>query len=183
MTRILLSRLNGVFLMLLGLLAIAIQSSLFSTWPLTYIKPDAALWLVMWFALRRPFIEGGILTLVMAYFQELHSSAPSGVLLAKYLFIYLGTAGANQVLVIPNFESFAMVTGVTAALSQWFQLLILALLGVFTDSSTGWGWKGALILTLPQAAIQAGLSIWIYPTLERFDLLTYKQARPEMELL
>lgn len=182
MTRILLSRLNGTILLLLGLIAISIQGSLFSSWPLNYIKPDSILWLVLWFALRRSFIEGGILTLILAYFEELHSAAPSGILLAKYLFVYLATAGANQVLVIPNFESYSMVTGVMSALSQWFQLLLLALLGVFADSGTGWGWKGALILTLPQAAIQAGLSIWVYPALERFDLLTYKQARPEMEL-
>ena len=65
MTRLLLRSLNSPALVLLALLGIAIQTSLFSFWPLSYVQPDIVLLLVIWCALRRQFFEGGVITLIV----------------------------------------------------------------------------------------------------------------------
>ena len=48
MTRILLRFFNAPGLILLTLLGMAVQTSLFSFWPLTYLQPDVVLLVVIW---------------------------------------------------------------------------------------------------------------------------------------
>lgn len=182
MNRIILRFLNPPLFILLGTFAIAIQTSLFAPWPLSPFKPDPVLWLVIWCALRRPFIEGGILVLLLGNILEIHSSAPRGLPIALYMAVFLAVAGANRLLVIPNFKSYATVTTIAHALGHLFGIALLGFLGAFTGSGTGWGWKTALFLVLPRSAIEGALSIWIYPWLEKFDTATYKIARSELDI-
>lgn len=182
MNRILLRFFNPVFLLLIGMLLVAIQSSLFARWPLNYLRPDPVLLLVVWCALRRPLIEGGILVLLLARTQELHSAIPSGVAMSAHMAVYLGVALANQVLVVPNFRSYARMTAIAYILGHISALVLLGLLGTFAGTGGGWGWKSSLIWIFPQAVVEGALALWAFPWLERFDIVTYKVAQPELEL-
>lgn len=182
MNRLLLRFFNAPLFVFLGLFAVAVQTSLFAPWPLSPFKPDPLLWLVVWCALRRSFIEGGIITLLLGHIQELHSASPSGLSIAMYMAVFFGVSGANRLLVIPNFRSYATVTAIAHAGGHAFAIAIMGALGAFAGSGTGWGWKTALFLVLPRSAIEGALSIWIYPLLEKFDVATHKLARAELEL-
>ena len=59
MTRIILKALNAPLLIIFVSIGIALQSSLFSSWPLVYFQPDIVLIAVVWCGLRRSFTEGG----------------------------------------------------------------------------------------------------------------------------
>ena len=72
MTRLILRALNAPLLLLLVTLGVAALSSLFTEYPLIYLQPNLVLIAVIWCALRRPFIEGGILTLIIAENAEIH---------------------------------------------------------------------------------------------------------------
>src|SRR4051812_44363716 len=98
MIRILLIALNAPAIVLLVSFAIALQTSLFASYPLYFIQPDAILLVVIWCALRRNFTEGGILTLILANIGEIHSSAPQGLMMICYMMIYLIVRGSSKVL-------------------------------------------------------------------------------------
>src|SRR5262245_36686835 len=101
MTRILLRYLNFPALVLLVILGVAIQTSLFASYPFLYLQPDFVLLAVMWCALHRGFSEGGALTLIFAEIAEAHSAAPQGIFLASYMAIYLLVRFAARFVVIP----------------------------------------------------------------------------------
>ncbi len=90
MRSILLRFLNAPFFVLIVAAAIAVQSTLFNSYPLWYFQPDLVLIAVIWCALRRTLTEGGLLTLVFALIVETHSSSPAGFFLCVYMALFLG---------------------------------------------------------------------------------------------
>ncbi len=181
MKRLMLQRLNGALLVLVALWASAIQSSLFGLWPISLLKPDVLLWAVVWCALRRPFIEGGILALVLSQVEELHSSEPSGLAFVTNMAVFLGTHFANRVLVIPTLRSYATVTAIGFVAKKIFALTLLSLLGAYAGSTLG-AWKETVFWIVPRAAWEAFLGFWVFQGLEWFDLATFKSERSEVGL-
>ncbi|MGZ3687961.1 MAG: hypothetical protein ACXWPM_05460 [Bdellovibrionota bacterium] len=177
MTRIILRLLNGPALILIMAIAIALQTSLFVSWPLSYFQPDLVLLAVIWFAMRRGFIEGGILTLIIANLAESHSGAINGIFLITYMLVFLGVRLANKLLVIPGLSSYAMVTLFAAIGWRLSGLGVLHLLGKSVNQ-----WRHTLIFLFPGAVLEALIAFWAYPLLEKLDLLTFKQVRPEQIL-
>ena len=57
MTRMLLRLLNAPAFVLLFLIGMAIQTSLFASYPLNYFQPDVILIATIWVALRRGFVN------------------------------------------------------------------------------------------------------------------------------
>mgnify|MGYP000443934747 CR=1 FL=1 len=174
MTRILLRALNGPILISFVIVAIALQSSLFSSWPLSYLQPDVVLLVTIWCALRRSFVEGGIITLLIADIGEIHSAAPQGLYLVSYMVIFLLMRAACRFLVIPSLFSYAILTLLSSVLWKLIGLLMLYLLGVSANQ-----WKHTLTFLFVGAAVEGVISIWIYRWLDRFDWLTFKHARAE----
>lgn len=177
MTSIILRALNPLFLALIALIGIAIQTSLFNLWPLNYVEPDFILLLILWCALRRNFIEGGILTLIFGHFSEIHSASPSGLLLLSYMLIYLAVKGLAQLLVIPDLASYVVLTLLT---SVTFKLVNTTLLQMLAPTLTPW--KNTLVLLFPGAAVAGLLSIGVFPQLEKLDLITCKRMKAEESL-
>ena len=110
MIRLILRALNGPFLILFVAMGIAIQSSLFASWPLLYFQPDVVLLVVVWCALRRNFTEGGVITLIVAEMSEIHSATPQGLYLISFMTVFLLVRSASRFLVIPSLFSYAMLT-------------------------------------------------------------------------
>jgi hypothetical protein len=129
MTRILLRFFNFPGLILLTVLAIAVQTSLFSFWPLNYLQPDVVLLVVVWMALKRGFFEGGALTLIISDFAELHSASPQGLLMIGYMTVFLAMRGLSRLIVIPNVISLVMVTLFVSLFWKLECLGVLHLLG------------------------------------------------------
>jgi hypothetical protein len=172
MTRLLLRALNAPALLLLVAIGVAIQTSLFASYPFLYLQPDAVLLGVIWCALRRGFIEGGILTLVMANVAEVHSASPQGVFLIAYMAVYLCVRVSARVFVMPGLVSLVLVTLASSVFWKLACLGILHLLGV-----AGSQWRHTLALLFPGAVMEGAVAIWVYKWLEKFDWATYKSAR------
>ncbi len=174
MTRIILRTLNTPLLLLFVIVGIALQSSLFSSWPLLYFQPDIALLIVIWCALKRGFEEGGIVTLIISEICEIHSAAPQGLYLVSYMVIYLLVRASSRFFVIPSLFSFSMVTLISSMVWKLVGLLILYFLGASANQ-----WRHTLTFLFLGAAIEATFSIWVCQWLEKFDWITFKNARAE----
>jgi hypothetical protein len=174
MTRILLRFFNLPGLILLTLLGMAVQTSLFSFWPLTYLQPDIFLLVVIWMALKRGLFEGGVLVLIVSDFAELHSAAPQGMLMLCYMTVFLGMRGLARLIVIPNLHSLIMVTLFVSVFWKLECLLVLHLLGAGANQ-----WRHTLLYLFPGAIIEGLLSVWIYRLLDHYDRATFKHVRKE----
>jgi len=174
MTRIILRALNGPILVLLIAIGIAIQSSLFASWPLLYFQPDVVLLTVIWCALRRGFGEGGLITLIISNICEIHSAAPQGLYMICYMAIFLLVRASSRLLVIPTLLSYAVLTIMSSITWKIIELFVLYLLGVSTNQ-----WRHTLTFLLIGAAVEGAFSLWIYRWLEKFDWVTFKNARAE----
>lgn len=169
MRNLLLRFLNAPLLVLIVAGAVAIQSTLFNSYPLWYFQPDFVLIAVIWCALRRTLTEGGILVLIFASIVETHSSAPAGFFLCVYMAIFLGIRVFSRFFVISQFASLLAVTTASAAI---WKILVLVFLGVL-------GRAGAqlyhfLITVLPFAGVEGLVGFWAYKLLDAFDRRTTK---------
>jgi hypothetical protein len=176
MTRLFLRALNAPALVILAALGVALQTSLFATWPLQYLEPDLVLLVVVWCGLHRDFTEGGILTLIIAELAELHSAAPQGHFLILYMSIYLLIRGASRILVLPGVSSLVLLTIAVSLYFKFASLLLLKALG-----SPAIPWKKTLLLALPTATIEGLAGGWVFKWLEHFDIVTFKDPRAERE--
>ncbi len=174
MTRIILRALNGPILVCFIILGVALQSSLFSSWPLFYLQPDLVLLAVFWCAFRRSFGEGGIITLIVSNISEIHSAAPQGLYLISYMIVYLSMRAASRFFVVPTLFSYAMLTLLSSIIWKMVGLFVLYLLGASANQ-----WRHTLTFLLIGSAVQAVVSLWVYRWLEKFDWYTFKNARAE----
>ncbi len=172
MIRLVLRALNAPLLLLLCILGIALQTSLFSFYPLLYLQPDIVLLVVIWCALRRSFFEGGILTLLLADFAELHSAAPQGCFLLAYILIFLGVRAFAQYMVISDLAGLVSLSMGASIAWKLICYEILNLLGAAENQ-----WRHTAALLLPGAVMVGVIAIWIFRWLEKFDWVTYKNAR------
>jgi hypothetical protein len=172
MNRMILRALNTPLLLLMVMLGIALQTSLFYSYPLLYLQPDIVLLAVIWCGLRRTFLEGGILTLILGNIAEIHSGVPQGIFLTSYMIIYLAIRGFAQVALIPRLSTLILITLISSV--AW-KLLNLGMLH-FLDLSAN-QWKHTIALIFPGAVMQGIIGVWVYRFLERYDWVTYKDPR------
>lgn len=177
MTRLLLRALNAPILILFVAFGIALQSSLFTSWPLSYLQPDVVLLVVIWCALRRGFGEGGLITLVISEIAELHSAAPQGLFMITYMAIFLSVRFASRFVVIPSLFSLAMITLVSSVVWKLFNLIVLSLLGTGTNQL-----RHTFTFLFLGAAVEGIFSLWIFKVLDRFDWITFKNHRAHQVL-
>lgn len=172
MTRIFLRYFNAPGLILLAIAAIAVQTSLFNIYPFIYLQPDLILLFVLWVALKREFIEGGILTLILAQLAEIHSSAPAGMYFTTYMLIYLIVKGLARYIMIASLTS---MLGLTLFASIFWKLSGLGLLHLLGLSDNQW--RHTLALLLPGAVMEVVVATWVYRWLDRYDWKTFKDPR------
>src|SRR4051812_24788389 len=140
---------NGPALILLVMLGVALQTSLFNSYPLMYLQPDLVIIAVIWCALRRDFFEGGVLTLIFARIAELHSSAPAGVFLITYMSVYLLGRLTNKLFVTPTPQALVMMTMGASIFWKAEYMGVLHALGASHNQ-----WRHAIVL-LPFGAVMA----------------------------
>jgi hypothetical protein len=172
MRSILLRFLNAPFFVLIVAAAVAVQSTLFNSYPLWYFQPDLVLIAVIWCALRRTLTEGGLLTLVFAMIVETHSSSPAGFFLCVYMTIFLGIRAFSRFFVISQFASLLIVTIASAVV---WKILVLVVLG--TMDRAGAQLYHFFITVLPFAGMEGLMGYWAYKLLDSFDRATTKSER------
>jgi len=169
MRSLILRALNAPFFVLLVAIAIAVQSSLFNSYPLWYFQPDLVLIAVIWCALRRTLTEGGILVLIFSLLVETHSSSPAGLFMCIYMAIFLGIRVFSRFFVISQFASLLIVT-IGAAIA--WKILVLAILIPYGRASAQL--FHTLITILPFAGIEGLMGYWLFRALDLFDRSTTK---------
>jgi hypothetical protein len=174
MSRMMLRFLNAPTLILLTAIAVAIQTSLFAAWPLRLFEPDIVLLIVLWCSMNRDFTEGGIITLIVAEIAELHSAAPQGVLLITYMLVYLTFRGASKIFVLATDDGMVRV-------SAWSSILWRVILGIvlYLLAPNRSSWHHLILFMVPAALIQAGVGLWVFKWLEKFDIATFKNTSSE----
>lgn len=163
---------NIPILMALVLVGIGLQTSFFSFYPFNYLQPDLILFLVIWMAFKRSWLEGGVLTLIFAEIAEAHSTGTRGLFYITYMSIFMILRIMNKLLLFRNFQSLIGVTLFSSVFWKLASLAILYFLGYGAQQ-----WKHTLSLLLPGALMQGVLGIWIYRMLERIDWITMKDPR------
>jgi hypothetical protein len=171
--RLILRFLNFPILLLLTAIAIAIQTSLFAEWPLRFFQPNIVLLVVVWCALKRTFLEGGIFTLLIGDFAELHSAVPQGVFLLCYMALYLVLRAADKLLVLPTKPP--MIKLSMACFAFW-HISAMILMSSMAHRPL---WKSMIVHLVPGAVMAAVLGAWVFRALENFDLLTFKNVSAE----
>ncbi|OFZ19785.1 MAG: hypothetical protein A2X94_17070 [Bdellovibrionales bacterium GWB1_55_8] len=172
MTRIILRALNGPGLILLTAFGVAVQTSLFGRWPLSYFQPDVVLILVLWCAFQRGFLEGGVLTFLFAEIAEIHSSVPQGTFFISYMSVYLLVRGAAQLLVIRDLSSYVTVAVCSSVFFKLANVTILQLLAPTLEV-----WRNMIYLLFLGAAVEGLAAFWVFRWLEQYDLRTFRAKR------
>jgi hypothetical protein len=158
-------------------IALSIQSTFFERPPLRYVQPDFTLLLILWFALKRPFFEGGVLTLMAAYIAELGSASPRGVLLLAYMIHYLLTHWLSKLFTIPSFYTVVAWAGVSTVLHEFYVYTAL----LWAGGAEGF-WSSQLLFVFPRALSECFATFWVFRFLNKFDLWTCKDPRAQQAL-
>ncbi len=174
MNQVVLKWINPILLFFFVLIGSAMQTSLFNSYPLLYLQPDCILLAIIWIALKRPFTEGGILTLIFGNIAEVHSSATQGVLLLTYMLIFLALKALDRLLLLRQLTSLVSLTLFVSIAWKLISLGLLLLLGTAENQ-----WRHTLTLLLPGAVMEGIVSIWIFRWLEKFDIVTMRDARSQ----
>lgn len=172
MNRLLYRFANFPALILMVAIGIALQTSVFNSYPFLYLQPDVVLLAVIWCGLRRGFTEGGILTLIFAHMAEIHSAAPGGLFLITYMLVYLGVRLFHRIVAVPNLSAMVMLTLGASIAWKFIYMVVLWLLGSSANQ-----WRHMFVLLLPGAVMAGITAIWVYRWLEKFDLITFKDPR------
>lgn len=166
MTRLLLKAINGPGLLLIAVISVALQSTLFQTDTLRLFQPDLILFIVIWCALKRDILEGGVIVLILSNLGELHSTSPQGVPMVAYTSVYLLIRLFDRLLVVSSILPLTLGAFLFIKLEQG---IILKLMDA-GDSI----WRHILWFAIPGCLIQGTLSRGAYRFLTWYDRITLK---------
>lgn len=169
--------LNPLVLIASAVLGLAIQTTVFTSYPLLYLQPDLVLIFTIWMALRRDWVEGGLLVLIFSHLQEVHSGGLRGIFLVLNMSVFLALRGSSKLLVMRSLVQLVTATLFVSILWRFALLALLAMLGLGDQH-----WRHTLTLVLPSAVMEGAVSVWVYRLLERLDRRTLVTGEEEDSL-
>jgi rod shape-determining protein MreD len=161
-------------MILLAMIALTLQSSLFNHPSIAFFQPDFLIFFTLWAAIRRSFIEGGILTLIFGNLVEIHSSAPQGFYLCLYMAIFLIARLLYQQFQIANQRILALVGILFSTFARLLTLFIL-----FLMNRTDHVIHHTLQLLAPTIFTHSIMILLTFKWLIRFDNWTLKNPDAE----
>ena len=170
----LLKALNIPGLILIALIALALQATLFSNTTIAFFQPDIIVLLVLWVAMKRDFGEGGVLTLVFGYLVELKSAAPRGLFLTNYMFLFMIARFLYKNFQVVNKRALVLI-GISAALFSQLDILFILYLLNKADNQ----WFHTVQLLAPTAIVHGALIPFVFRGLYKFDFITLKNPEAE----
>jgi len=126
MNRLFLRAWNGPGLILIAILLTSIQTTLFTQPWTSIIQPDFFAFLVVWCGMKRKFLEGGILSLLLGYIAELQSSSPQGLYMGIYMGLFLLVRFGNRAFILPSFKTLIVLSTLALKVSLLFFLYSLS---------------------------------------------------------
>jgi cell shape-determining protein MreD len=135
---------NFLVVVALCLVICALQSVALKLTAFAWIELDLLLLVVVYLSLHRGFFEGGLLIIVIGRITEIHSGAPTGILTASYLAVFLAILLTKEFfLVATTFSS--IILAVTGGLVWKLAFLVLAQrYGILGNT-----WRASLEFLLP----------------------------------
>jgi len=106
---------NFVLVVVLCLFLSALQSVALKLGAFSWLELDLLLLVVVYLSLHRGFMEGAVLIIIIGRVSEIHSGAPTGILTACYLAVFLAILFTKEMfLVATTFSSIilAMAGGI-----------------------------------------------------------------------
>lgn len=158
--------LNIFLILLFAVFACALQSVFLKLNFISWLHLDILLLIVVYLALHRNLIEGGMITVIIARLVEVNSGSPAGLMISCYLIVFLTTLFSREMFLLGTSVStiiLAMLGGLIWKLSLF---LITAFLGILPDV-----WRSLLIFLIP-SLIALGIFITpVFSILEKIDRL------------
>lgn len=96
-----LSRINFIFILIISLLLIILQSSVLGSL-FEGFRPDLILIVIVYLSFHRFLVEGALLSLIIAWFVEALSGAPHGVIMTVYLWVFLAAKMVGVAVFLPR---------------------------------------------------------------------------------
>jgi cell shape-determining protein MreD len=169
-----LKSLNIPGLILIALICLALQATLFSNPAIAFFQPDMIIFLVLWVAMKRSFGEGGALTLVFGYLVELKSAAPRLLFLNNYMFLFLIARFLYKNFQVVNRRTLILI-GIASALFSRLDILFILYLLNKADNE----WFHTVQLLAPTAIVHGALIPFVFRGLYKFDFITLKNPEAE----
>lgn len=166
--------LNPIGFILFAAIAIALQSSLFRFWILPDLQPEWLLLWVVWCAMKRPWTEGGVLTLILGQMLESQSGAPLGFYMMDFIAIYLIVRGLIHFVLIERFESLILMTLIACGIHFLNNVILM-----FAIDELDSALRSLIVQCIPTAVLTALTGYVLYPLFNKFDLKTRKQIPTE----
>ncbi len=176
MYRDILRKVNFAFYVLLVLFIVAIQSTVFSYFPLYFVQPDLVLILTVYLGFKRNLFEGALLVFLSALILETASGAGNNFFVTSYLYTFIIAKILSKTIVSPSFVSTVLIA---AALSLFKRVAILVLLGMRGKVDNAW--MNFFIYIIPHLVVQGLFTPVCFEFFRFLDTLTYKDEHAEDE--
>ena len=166
--------LNFVLVIVLCLLLSALQSVALKLTALSWLELDLLLLVVVYLSLHRGFVEGSLLIVLIGRVAEVHSGAPTGILTACYLAVFLAILFTKEMfLVATTFSSIILAVG--GGIIWKIAFLVLAQrYGILGNT-----WKSSLEYMLPFLLSLGMFARPIFNLVRSLDQWTYVERESE----
>lgn len=165
---------NFVFVIVLALLLCSLQSVALKLSALQWLELDLLLLVVVYLSLHRGFFEGSALIIVIGRVAEVHSGAPTGILTACYLGVFLAILFTKEMFLVATSFS-AIILAVASGLIWKIVFLVLAQrYGILGNT-----WKSSLEYMLPFLLSLGFFSRPIFSLVRSLDQWTHMERDSE----
>ena len=159
--------LNFVLHLLIVFTVFSIQSVLLKLPWLSWTSLDLVLLIVVYFGLQRSLITGTVVTLVVSHCAELHSGAPTGLVMSCYLIVYAGTVITREFFLMEGGFSTLLLGVFAGAVWKISFVLLMAAIGRLENII-----QPVLLYLIPFLMSQALLSRFMLNFLKKVDVWT-----------
>ncbi len=166
--------LNFLAVIFICLIICAVQSVALKLSGLAWLELDLLLLVVVYLSLHRGFLEGALLIIMIGRVAEIHSGAPTGILTAAYLAVFLAILFTKEFfLVATTFSS--IILAVTGGLIWKTAFLVLAQrYGILANT-----WRSSLEYTFPLLLSLGVFSRPMFNFLRSIDQWTHVERESE----
>lgn len=176
MLRLTLPKINFLFYVAIYAFVLSIQTTIFGSFPLSFIQPDIVLLMAVYFGFRRGLYEGGLLVALFALGAEAHSSSGEYFFFTLYLYAFVIAKMLSRSVLVPDMAS---SMGIVATLALFKRLGVILLLGTYGQSSGVW-WS-FLTHVVPSVLAQTALTPLLFSWFTRLDMRTWKDQHADDE--
>jgi cell shape-determining protein MreD len=166
--------LNFIVVVIVCLLFSALQSVALKLSALAWLDLDLLLLVVVYLSLHRGFLEGVMLILVIGRVAELHSGAPTGILTACYLAVFLAILFTKELFLVASSFSSIILAVAGGAIWKIAFLLLAQRYGLLSNA-----WRSSLEYMLPFLLSLGIFSRPVFEAIRAIDQWTHMERESE----